>query len=214
MHLEDGKLMSFTDSVISNHEHMMGLLADANGKVNLYDELDKRDEAELKHLLQKMSDELRSFLQATSLANDHAYRSMRRRRLFAFTRDLAQRVNAERALLFLVDEENQNLPVHEDIRIPIHSGIVGTVVKNGEPVFVEDADDDSRFNREVDAKTGYRSRSVLALPIRDLEGATCAAVQLLNRKDGQSFTQQDQDQVNDTLTDLSLIQESWVGRHG
>jgi len=221
VHLEDGALMSFTDSVISNNEHMMGLLADANEKVDVQSEIDKLDEHEFKNILQKMSDESLRFLNATSLANDHAYQAMLERSLFAFTQKIAQIVNAERASLFLVDEAEQSLilrvteqlPVHEDIRIPINSGIVGAVVTGGEPIIVDDAYEDSRFNRDVDAKTGYRTRSILALPIHNREGGVFAAIQLLNRKDGQSFTAQDQQKVHDTLEDLSLILESWMGRH-
>ena len=221
VHLEDGVLMSFTDSVISNNEHMMGLLADANEKVDLQSEIEKLDEHEFKNILQKMSDESLRFLNATSLATDHAYQSMLERSLFAFTRKLSQIVNAERASLFLVDEADQSLilrvteqlPIHEDIRIPINSGIVGAVVTSGEPIIVDDAYEDSRFNKDVDAKMGYRTKSILALPIHNREGVVFAAIQLLNRKDGQSFTQQDQQKVHDTLEDLSLILESWMGRH-
>jgi putative ABC transport system ATP-binding protein len=222
VHLEDGVLTSFTDSVISNNEHMMGLLADANEKIDLHSEFDRLDEAEFKGILQQMSDESRRFSQATSLANDHAYQSMLERSLFAFTRKLAQIVNAERGSLFLIDHSDQSLvlrvteelPVHEDIRIPIHSGIVGAVVQSGEAIIVADAYEDSRFNRDVDAKTGYRTRSILALPIRNLDGEVFAAVQFLNRKDGQPFTQQDKEKIESTLNDLSLILEGWVARDG
>lgn len=221
VHLEDGVLKSFTDSVISNNEHMMGLLAEANEKVDLHAEMDKLDEDEFKDILQQMSDESRRFLQATSLANDHAYQSMLERSLFAFTRKLSQIVNAERASLFLVDESDQSLvlrvteqlPVHDDIRIPIHSGIVGAVVQSGDAIIVDDAYLDSRFNKAVDTKMGYRTKSILALPIRDREGTVFAAVQLLNRQDGQSFTMQDRQKVEYTLEDLSLILEGWMGRH-
>lgn len=220
VHLEDGVLTSFTDSVISNNEHMMGLLAEANEKVDLQAEMDKLDEAEFKSILQKMSDESRRFIQATSLANDHAYQSMLERSLFAFTRKLSQIVNSDRASLFLVDQADQSLvlrvteqlPIHEDIRIPIHSGVVGAVVKTGEAIIVDDAYEDSRFNKDVDAKTGYRTRSILALPIRNTKGEIFAAVQLLNRNDGQCFTQQDKEKIESTLSDLSLILEGWVAR--
>ena len=221
VHLEDGQLMSFADSVISNNDHMMGLLADANEKQNLQVKIDKLSEADFKDMLKRISEESLQFLQATSLANDNAYQSMLERSLFAFTRKLSQLISAERASLFLIDKADKSLilrvteqlPVHEDIRIPIHSGIAGAVVKTGEAVIVRDAYQDDRFNPEVDLKFGYRTKSILAMPIRNRGGEVFAVVQLLNREDGQSFTQDDQDQVNSVLVDLALILESWTANN-
>jgi len=222
VHLEDGELMSFTDSVISNNDQMMNLLADANEKQNLQVEIDKLNDDEFKSMLQRLSEESLRFLEATSLANDHAYQSMLERSLFAFTRKLSQMIDAERASLFLVDRVNESLvlrvteqlPVHEDIRIPIHSGIAGAVATTGQAVIVEDAYQDDRFNPEVDLKFGYRTKSILAMPIHNRNGELFAVVQMLNRSDGQSFTEDDQNKVNSVLSELALILESWTGMNG
>jgi len=222
VHLEDGELMSFTDSVISNNDQMMRLLADVNDKQSLQVEIDKLNDDEFKSMLQRLSEESLQFLEATSLANDHAYQSMLERSLFAFTRKLSQMVGAERASLFLVDSTRESLilrvteqlPVHEDIRIPIDSGIAGAVATTGKAVIVEDAYQDDRFNPEVDLKFGYRTKSILALPIYNRDGEVFAVVQLLNRSDGQSFTEADQDKVLSVLSELALILESWTGMNG
>lgn len=219
VHLEDGELMSFTDSVISNNDHMMSMLADANEKQNLQAEIDKLNDDEFKIMLQSISEESLQFLKATSLANDQAYQSILERSLFAVTRKLSQMIGADRASLFLVDEADaslvlrvtEELPVHEDIRIPIHSGIAGAVVLTNQAVMVEDAYLDDRFNPEVDLKFGYRTKSILALPIRNRQDKLFAVVQLLNRTDGQSFTVEDRYKVESILTDLALILESWTG---
>lgn len=219
VHLEDGELMSFTDSVISNNDQMMSLLADVNEKQNLLVEIDKLNDDEFKSMLQRLSEESLQFLEATSLANDHAYQSMLERSLFAFTRKLSQMIGAERASLFLVDSAKESLilrvteelPVHEDIRIPIGSGIAGAVATSGESVIVEDAYEDDRFNRDVDLKFGYRTKSILALPIHNRDGDVFAVVQLLNRSDGESFTEADQNKVLSVLSELALILESWTG---
>jgi putative ABC transport system ATP-binding protein len=222
VHLEDGELMSFTDSVISNNDQMMSLLADVNEKQNLLVEIDKLNDDEFKSMLQRLSEESLQFLEATSLANDHAYQSMLERSLFAFTRKLSQMIGAERASLFLVDSDNESLilrvteelPVHEDIRIPIGSGIAGAVATSGEAVIVKDAYDDDRFNRDVDLKFGYRTKSILALPIHNRSGEVFAVVQLLNRNDGGCFTLADQNKVLNVLSELALILESWTASNG
>ena len=45
------------------------------------------------------------------------------------------------------------------------SGIVGHVAKTGETVSIPDAYKDARFNKEVDEKTGYNTKSVLCMPV-------------------------------------------------
>ena len=51
------------------------------------------------------------------------------------------------------------------IRMPIDAGIAGHVVATGEIVNIDDAYNDERFNRDVDLQTGYRTQSLLCMPI-------------------------------------------------
>jgi len=96
---------------------------------------------------------------------------------------------AERGTLFLVDEKSNevwSLIAHgmekEEIRLPFGKGIAGHVAQTGETVLIPDAYADPRFNPDVDKRTGYRTRSILCLPIRNKTGKIIAALQLLNRK--------------------------------
>lgn len=217
VHLEDGELISFTDSVIASNRHMMSMLVESNEKSTVQSVVDQLDEGEFTTLLHQMSEESLRFLEATTMANDKAYQSMLERSLFAFTRKFAQLLEAERASLFVVEADSlrlrvtEQLPIHDVIRIPLNSGIVGAAVQTGETVIVKDAYEDDRFNPEVDKQMGYRTRSVLAIPIKDRHGKTFAAIQLLNKKGDGVFTGDDEQRVATILTDLSLILESWVG---
>lgn len=218
VHLEDGKLISFTESVIATNKHMMGMLVESNERSTLQSAVDNLDEDEFKNLLTEMSEESLRFLEATTIANNKAYQSMLERSLFAFTRKIAMLVSAERASLFLVDGDSlrlrvtEQLPVQEVIRIPRGSGIVGAAVESGESVIVKDAYEDDRFNPEVDKQLGYRTRAVMAIPIKDREGKTFAAIQLLNKGDEGEFDADDETRVASMLEELSLILESWVER--
>ncbi len=105
--------------------------------------------------------------------------------------------DAERGTLFLVDyktEEIWSLIAHglekQEIRLPLGLGIAGHVAKTGEILNIPDAYADSRFNREVDKKTGFRTRNILCLPIKNKGGKIIAALQLLNKKKG-SFSDED-----------------------
>jgi putative ABC transport system ATP-binding protein len=221
VHLEDGRLSSFSDSVIANTQHMMRMLADNRQKQDIGAEVDAMDEAAFRNMLQELTDEAVRFLDATKLANDTVFQAMLEQSLFAITRKLAQLLNAERASLFLVDRPTQTLLLRvteglagrQEIRIPIGSGIAGAVAASGKAEIVADAYADPRFNPDVDKLFGYRTRSILTLPMLDRRGEVFAVAQVLNRRDGQPFDQQDERHVADLLASISRIFEGMqVGR--
>jgi adenylate cyclase len=139
--------------------------------------------------------------------------------LFAFTYKLGLIANAERSSLFLVDEENQELwlrvaqeeggrPVEH--RMPLGAGIAGRVATTGESLRVDDAYEHPLFNRDVDRETGFRTRSILCIPLRDGDGNVFAVSQLLNRRDGKPFSSSDEERFEKFCGPLAVILEtSW-----
>ena len=104
---------------------------------------------------------------------------------------------AERGTIFLVDESTNeiwSLIAHglekQEIRLPLGKGIAGHVATSGEVVLIPDAYSDPRFNPEVDKRTGYRTRTILCVPIRNKAAKIIAALQLLNKQAG-AFTEDD-----------------------
>ena len=67
------------------------------------------------------------------------------------------------------------------------------------PVRVDDAYQDERFNPEVDKRFGYRTRSVLTVPMRGRDGRIFAVAQLLNRIDGGVFDSSDQKRLEEFI---------------
>jgi HD-GYP domain-containing protein (c-di-GMP phosphodiesterase class II) len=111
--------------------------------------------------------------------------------------EAARVVEADRCSLFLVDRERGELWSKvalgtSEIRVPLGAGIVGAVAASGASVRVADAYGDPRFNRAVDAATGYRTRNVLCVPMLDTQGEVVGVVQALNRTDG-AFTMEDEE---------------------
>ena len=214
VHLEDGRLSTFTESVIANSQHMMGMLADNRSKQNLEQTVDDLDEQGFVQLLADITQEAQRFIDMTAMASDAAFSSMLQQGLFAFTRKLAQVLDAERASLFLVEGDMLRLAVAEnleelgDVRFPVGTGIAGAVAETGEAIRIEDAYADSRFNREVDRKTGYRTRSILSLPIMDRSGRLFAVAQLLNRRDGEPFSAEDEARFAGFIESIGVIFES------
>jgi diguanylate cyclase (GGDEF)-like protein len=107
-------------------------------------------------------------------------------------------MEAERSSLFLVDEAKgemwakiaQGVDVVE-IRFPVGVGIAGAVGKTGELINIADAYQDRRFNPAFDRKTGFRTRSILCAPLKNIEGNTIGAIQVLNKMNG-SFDRDDE----------------------
>ncbi len=105
---------------------------------------------------------------------------------------LAKALRADRASIWLVDAERGDLvtrvamlPEVSALRQPIEHGIAGFVARTGETVRIDDAHEDDRFDPSADRVTGYRTRSMLAVPIREDHSAPVrGVVQLLNRQNG------------------------------
>jgi len=217
VHLEDGHLSTFTDAVIANNQLMMRMLAADRRKQPLGELVDSLNEAHFRELLEEMTNESQRFLEATSLASNIAFRSMLAQGLFAFTRKLGSLLNAERASLFLVEGDflvlkvSENLQDLGEIRFPKGTGIAGQVAQSGEPIRIDDAYADPRFNREVDLQTGFRTRSILCLPIENKNGEVFAVAQLLNRKDGKPFDHQDEERFATFIGSIGVIFETQLG---
>jgi sigma-B regulation protein RsbU (phosphoserine phosphatase) len=121
---------------------------------------------------------------------------------------------AERGTVFLVDRDKQEiwslvglgLQQHE-IRLPITKGIAGWVAQHGEMVNLADAYADPRFESEVDLRLGYRTRSLLCLPIRNKAGETIGVLQLLNKKTG-PFSRADENMLEAISDHVALALEN------
>ena len=97
-------------------------------------------------------------------------------------------MRADRSTFFVVDRERRQLwssviqgDEPSEIRLPMGNGIAGWVAESGETVNLNDAYEDARFDRSWDEQSGYRTRSLLCVPIFDRGGETIAVIQCLNR---------------------------------
>jgi len=96
-------------------------------------------------------------------------------------------VKADRCTLWLFDRQANELwtkVAHgiDRVRMPAGTGIAGVSVKSGETVIVNDPYRDPRFNQEIDRQTGYTTRSILAVPVKNSRGEVLGAFQTINKK--------------------------------
>ena len=100
-------------------------------------------------------------------------------------------MDSERASLFLLDRVNGELWSKvamgmgtEEIRIPLGQGVAGWAAQHNESVNIREAYEDSRFDESVDRETGFRTRTILCAPIRNLMGQPIGVIQVINKKEG------------------------------
>lgn len=106
-------------------------------------------------------------------------------------------VNADRGTLYLVDDARQEIwskvindPKLDEIRLPLGKGIAGYVAVTGDIINISDPYLDPRFNPEYDRKTGYKTKTILCMPLRNQNGKIIGVFQFLNKREG-AFTDED-----------------------
>ncbi len=108
-------------------------------------------------------------------------------------------LNADRCSVFLYDKDKNELwskvalgMKSEEIRFSADKGFAGYAVRTGETIRIKDAYNDSRFNKEIDKHTGYKTYNLLCMPMRNIKYEIIGAFQVLNKKDG-DFTDADEE---------------------
>lgn len=114
----------------------------------------------------------------------------------------AERVmHAEASSLMMRDEETDELIISvptgpataklSGFRVPSGKGISGWVAAHGQPTAVPDVSKDPRFYGNVDEESGFQTKSIVCVPMKNQEGKIIGVLQVLNRIDGNPFTDED-----------------------
>jgi len=100
---------------------------------------------------------------------------------------------AETSSLLLLDEEAGELTVEvatgtpgeaiEREKVPAREGIAGWVVEHGEAAIVAEPKSDPRFYGDIDEKTGFETKSILAVPMTTRE-RTIGVIEVINKREG------------------------------
>jgi sigma-B regulation protein RsbU (phosphoserine phosphatase) len=178
-------------------------LAPANGGVRrIVEALSAREQIE----------RLKKIVEASKLINS----SIEADALFGTILHVAlEELGVERGTLYFVDEQRKEiwskvaggLDGVQEIRLPVGKGLAGTVAATGEAIVLHDAYGDPRFDRSHDQKTGYRTRSMLCVPINNRERRVVGVLQLLNKKQG-SFGQRDLEFLDAISEHMAIAMEN------
>lgn len=127
-----------------------------------------------------------------------------------------QLLDCERATVFIRENENMIVKAqgieHEipvGIKVPIGKGIIGFVGQTGQTENIEDVYKDNRFNQEIDLMTGYRTKSMLCMPVVGSNGEVIAALQMINKRSG-NFTKEDEESLEIFVEMASSVLQSWM----
>ncbi len=112
-----------------------------------------------------------------------------------------QVMNADASSLMLIDEKTNELvyevalgsvgeKLKQEFRLKMGQGIAGAVAQDGKPLLIEDVYTHPKFFRGHDQATGYRTKSMIAVPLKVGDRITGVA-QVINRLDGNAFDNDD-----------------------
>lgn len=116
-----------------------------------------------------------------------------------FLEELSKESKALAASIWLLDEEDnislyaacgENCAGLERIILKRGQGICGTCIECNKPVYVENVENDYRWERKADEVTGFRTKNILAVPISAAGTGAFGCLQILNKKEG-SFDEED-----------------------
>lgn len=217
MTLEDGRISSFTSGMASNNERLLGAFTQMQRKGELVRHVGSLSDQKFVELLEQVTTEFEEYLRTAEVASEDAIEALSGQVLDAASARIRDMLNADRATMYLYDKEKEILTSKIadsregktlTIRISAKTGIAGKVATTGETLNIPDAYAHPDFNRTVDEDTGYRTRTILCMPVHDRRKRIFAVAQLLNRKDGQPFTKADEARFREFEGPLGILLES------
>ena len=128
--------------------------------------------------------------------------------------------SSDRCTVWVVNAEKKTIwtkVAHgmDAIEIPIDSGIVGKSIMNQEKIIIDDVYNDDRFNSSIDKQTGYRTKSMMVIPMFNNDDEIIGAFQVINNTGEKgTFDLRDMDRLMlastyaaETLVSARLAQE-------
>jgi len=169
---------------------------------------------EIEQLEQKIKD-LTSLIDVTSIITS----TLDLDELMSLVMEKAQEVmHAEASSIMLLNEATGMLECHialgsarekvkDKIQLKLGQGIAGWVAQSGEAVIVPDVEADRRFFPEIDQSTGFRTRSILAAPLK-VKDRVIGVAEVLNRLDAHPFTKENLDIFSTFCRQVALAIEN------
>ena len=191
--VEDSILLSierseFEKLLLSNHKVAFNLLGELSARIRKADENIVLRLEEQRKAIEIRYNKLQRLIEASKIINS----TLDLNKLLGLILNSAtQSIEADRGTLYLVDDVKKELwskvlqgTDMVEIRLPIGKGLAGFVAETGETILIPDTYADPRFNPEIDRRTGYRTRNMICMPMKNKDGKIIGVFQLLNKNQG------------------------------
>jgi GAF domain-containing protein len=153
---------------------------------------------------------------AFDLSQTDFTKSPDKNRAAAFVSVLRELTECERGSFFLINNQKGELfsiategLKGKDIRLRINLGIAGLVAITGKELIIPDAYEDLRFDRRIDRQTGYRTRCILCVPVKNLKGEVLGVIQAINKKNG-IFSDTDSEHLKALSSGVAIALENAI----
>jgi putative ABC transport system ATP-binding protein len=215
--LEDGHITTFAAGLAANTGHLLTAFAQLQRKGDLVKHVNELSDKQFHEIVQQMTVEFEQFLETLELGNRDAIEALIDQILDAVTSKVKLIIGADRASIFVVDSArgvlHSRIAQGADgsriqIEFPLGKGIAGRVAHTGEVMNIPDAYASPDFNPAIDRETGYRTQSILCMPVFNRKKNVLAVVQMLNKSGGGAFTEADETSFRDFIEPLGVILES------
>jgi putative ABC transport system ATP-binding protein len=215
--LEDGRMISFVAGLVANTGRLLSVFAQLQRKGDLVRHVSSMSSKQFLDVLDHMTSEFEQFLGTIDLGNQEAIQALFDQMFEAVVLKIRELLHADRASVLLADRERGQLrskiadsdgskPL--EIQIPIDRGIAGHVASTGQTLSITDPYNHPYFDPDVDRETGYRTKSILCMPIFDRQKNVLAVAELLNKNGGEPFTAEDEKSFREFASPLGLVLES------
>lgn len=216
--LEDGRLSASKGELLLNISNLMSTIFQID-RSQIDQLIENLSLPQFADFLDGLNQEFKQLSKAINLLNDRSLNNKLDVIIQTISTKIAQLLQAEQVTFFIVDRNLNRLWSKNavgagrkiiNISIPLNSGIAGYVATTGESVNIPDPYSDSRFNRQVDIDTGFKTNNMLCLPMFNSHNEIFAVVQVLNKAGNIPFDIKDEQNFFALIKSLGVILETSV----
>jgi Nif-specific regulatory protein len=114
--------------------------------------------------------------------------------------EVCRLTDGTRGTLYLINPHSNELEAYSALGTDKHllkmdyrRGIAGSVFTTGVALNVDTTKDPSRFDNSFDEITSFRTKSIICHPIHNKEDKIIGVIEILNKKSGERFTEEDEE---------------------
>jgi K+-sensing histidine kinase KdpD len=201
----------FQSLIESDQKFLMNLVREQSKRLRAANDILAKKLQEQKDAIEGRVSKLQQLMEASKVINSTLDLD---KLLGLILKAASSSLGADRGTVYLVDDLKGELwskvaqgDKMAEIRLPIGKGIAGHVAKTGDTINIPDAYADDRFNPEVDKQTGYRTRNMLCMPMKNKDGKIIGVFQLLNKREG-AFDVEDEQFIDALSASASVAVEN------